>query len=94
MCSEPNFVFDFHQSANDITENVRHGIHLVPGVVELFISLFAGDAALLSIPTSGFQNELHCLKTCCDQMKLEVNKNKTNIMVFRKKKKKKKKSFG
>ena len=57
---------------------------LVPGVMELFILLFADDVALLSTTPTGLQNQLDCLKTCCQEMKMEVNKDKTKIMVFRK----------
>jgi len=56
----------------------------VPGVMELFILLFADDVALLSTTPTGLQNLLDCLKTCCQEMKMEVNKDKTKIMVFRK----------
>ena len=56
----------------------------MPGVMELFILLFADDVALLSTTPTGLQNQLDCLKTCCQEMKMEVNKDKTKIMVFRK----------
>jgi len=56
----------------------------VPGVMELFILLFADDIALLSTTSTGLQNQLDYLKTCCQEMKMEVNKDKTKIMVFRK----------
>ena len=52
--------------------------------MELFILLFADNVALLPTTSTGFQNQLDCLKTCCQQMKMEVNKDKTKIMVFRK----------
>ena len=56
----------------------------MPGVMELFILLFADDVALLSTTPTGLQKQLDCLKTCCQEMKMEVNKDKTKIMVFRK----------
>ena len=49
--------------------------------MEVFILLLADVVALLSTPT-GLQNQLHCLKTCCQQMKMEVNEDKKIIMVF------------
>ena len=46
--------------------------------------MFADDVALSSTTPSGLPSQLDCLKTCRDQMKLEVNKDKTKITVFRK----------
>ena len=34
----------------------------MPGVMELFILLFADDVALLSTTPTGLQNQLDCLK--------------------------------
>ena len=48
-----------------MTENGRHGIQLVPGVMELFILSFADDVALLSTTYTDLQNQSDCLKTCC-----------------------------
>ena len=33
---------------------------------------------------SGLQNQLDSLKVCCDRLKMEVNTEKTKVMVFRK----------
>ena len=57
---------------------------LLPGPIELFLLLFADDAALLSTTISGLQNQLNALKLCCEYLKLNVNKDKTKIVVFRK----------
>ena len=78
------FSLFINQLANHVTENGRHGIQLVPGVIELFILLFADDVTLLSTTSTGLQNQLDCLKTCCQERKMEVNKDKTKMMVFRK----------
>ena len=78
------FSLFINQLANHVTAKGRHGIQLVPGVMELFILLFADDVALLSTTPTGLQNQLDCLKTCCQDIKMEVNKDKTKIMVFRK----------
>ena len=32
----------------------------------------------------GLQNQLDSLKVCCDRLKMEVNTDKTKVMVFRK----------
>jgi hypothetical protein len=53
-------------------------------MIEVFILLFADDIVLLSTTPIGLQTQLNSLKTCCDRLKLEVNKDKTKIMVFRK----------
>jgi len=78
------FSLFINQLANHVTAKGKHGIQLVPGVMELFILLFAVGVALLSTTPTGLQNQLDCLKTCRQEMKMEVNKDKTKIMVFRK----------
>ena len=70
--------------ANYITETGRHGIQLLSGLVELFILLFADDVALLATTPYGLQNQLNSLKACCDRLHMEVNRDKTKVMVFRK----------
>ena len=70
-------VLFINQLANHVTEKGRHGIQLVPGVMELFILLFSDDVALLSTTPNGLQNQLDCLKTRSKEMKMEVNKDKT-----------------
>ena len=78
------FSLFINQLANHISVEGRHGIQLLPDLLELFILLFADDVALLSMTPIGLQNQLDCLKNCCDEMKLCVNTEKTKIMVFRK----------
>ena len=78
------FSLFINQPANHVTAKARHGIQLVPGVMELFILLFADDVALLSTTATGLQNQIVYLITCCQEMKMEVNKDKAKIMVSRK----------
>ena len=73
-----------NQLANHVDANGRHGVQMLPGLMELFILLFADDVALLSTSIIGLQNQLDVLSNCCTNMKLAVNINKTKIMVFRK----------
>ena len=73
-----------NQLADHMNEKGKHGIQLLPGIMELFILLFADDVVLFSTSPAGLQNQLNILKTCCDSMKLSVNINKTKVMVFRK----------
>ena len=50
----------------------------------MFILLFADDVALLATTAYGLQNQLNSLKACCDILYMEVNGDKTKVMVFRK----------
>jgi hypothetical protein len=70
--------------ANHVNQNGRHGVQLLPGLLELFILLFADDVALLSTTPYGLQNQLNCLKNSCEKLQLTVNLDKTKILVFRK----------
>jgi hypothetical protein len=70
--------------ANHINENGVHGVQLLPSLVELFILLFADDIVLISTTPKGLQVQLNCLKSCCDKLRLNVNVDKTKVMVFRK----------
>ena len=78
------FSLFINQLANYITETGRRGIQLLSGLVELFILLFADDVALLATTPCGLQNQLNSLKACCDRLHMEVNRDKTKVMVFRK----------
>ena len=57
---------------NSIAEKMnhkgKHGIQLLPGMVELFILLFADDIALISQSQIGLQNQLDILKSVCDML--------------------------
>jgi len=61
----------------------KHGIQLLPGLIELYILLFADDLALLSFSPAGLRHQLKCLEICCNKMHLIVNIDKTKVMVFR-----------
>jgi hypothetical protein len=73
---------------NEIAEAVdnrgMHGIQLLPGLVELFILLFADDIVLLSQTAMGLQNQIHILVETCKSLQLTINDEKTKVMVFRK----------
>ena len=78
------FSLFINQLATHIADNGRHGVQLLPGLMELFILLFADGITLLATTPLGLQNQLDCLKQCCTNLRLEVNKEKTKVMVFRK----------
>lgn len=78
------FSLFINQLATHITDAGRHGVQLLPGMMELFILLFADDITLLATTPLGLQNQLNCLKECCSNLRMEVNKEKTKVMVFRK----------
>ena len=85
-CALSSTIFSLfvNQFAKYITDTGRHRIELLSGLIELFILLFAHDVALLATTPCGLQNQLDSLKACCDRLKMEVNKDKTKVMVFRK----------
>ena len=73
---------------NEISEKMardgKHGVQFCSGLLELFILLFADDLVLLSSTPVGLQNQLNCLTQVCASIGLEINKDKTKVMVFRK----------
>ena len=66
-----------------INNNGTHGIQLTPEVIEILILLFADDVALIADTVGGLQNHLNALQTYCIEWKLNVNVNKTKIVVFK-----------
>ena len=62
-----------------------HGIQLLPGLVEIFLLLFADDIVLISDTPRGLQNQLDVLSSACKDLFLHINTDKTKVMVFRKK---------
>lgn len=75
------FSLFINQLALDITQTGRHGIQLLPGLMELFILLFADDVVLMSTTPIGLQ---HQLKECCEKLKLVVNQEKNQSNGFQK----------
>ena len=67
-----------------MSENGIIGVQLLPGLIELFILLFADDLALLSCSPTGLQTQLDCLQRVCLDFGLTVNTNKSKVVVFRK----------
>ena len=85
-CTKSNHFFSLfiNQLPIYITETVRNGIQLLSKLAELFILLFADDVALLATTPYGLQNQLNSQKACFDRVQMEVNRDKTKVMVFSK----------
>ena len=62
----------------------KHGIQLLTCKAVIFHLLYADDIALVSDTPSGLQNQLNVLNAQSIRLGLEVNLNKTKIIVFRK----------
>ena len=61
-----------------------HGIQFLPGSSVIHHLLFADDTVLISDTITGLQNKLNILYNQCKRLGIEVNLDKTNIVVFRK----------
>ena len=62
----------------------KHDIQLQPGLIELFMLLFADDLAFLSSISMGLQNQLNHLNSVCKEHSLSINTEKSDVVVFRK----------
>jgi hypothetical protein len=78
------FSLFINEVARSVEDGGMHGIQLLPGLVELFILLFADDIALLSDTALGLQRQINILNDACKRLFLNVNIDKTKVMVFRK----------
>ena len=78
--------FLFSMYINDIEEffmtNGFEGVDI--GMLKLFLLLYADDIVLFSESEKGLQHGLNLLEKYCDKWKLQVNINKTKVMIFRK----------
>ena len=84
-CSSPIlFSFFINELAMTLIEKGSQGIQFVANTAEVFLLLFADDVALVSSSPQGLQNQIRNLKSEADRLKLEVNLEKTKVMVFRK----------
>jgi hypothetical protein len=76
----------FNLYINDIEEEILSVRHHAPNLngVEIPILLYADDLVLISQTKIGLQKMLQALESFCDKWKLEVNIEKTKVMVFKK----------
>jgi hypothetical protein len=70
--------------ADEVRKHGKHGFQLLPGNPEIFLLLFADDIVLLSSTPAGLQHQINNLERASKDLNLEVNLDKTKIMVFRK----------
>ena len=77
------FSLFIEELANDIRTHGKHGIQLVPDIVEVLILLFADDVILASDTVQGLQNQLNVLYNTAHNLGLVINLEKSNIVVFR-----------
>lgn len=83
MFSPTAFTVIINELANRVAEQGKHGVQFVPGLVELFILLFADDLALLSSTPTGLQTQLDIVQQMCIELGLTINTDKSKVMVFR-----------
>ena len=61
-----------------------YGIQLHPDLIRVFLLMFADDVALLADSVNDLQKQLNTLHSYCEQFKIQVNIDKTKIMIFKK----------
>jgi hypothetical protein len=78
------FSLFINELASAVDNRGMHGIQFLPGLVELYLLLFADDIVLLSYTAMGLQNQINVLAESCKNLHLTINNEKTKVMVFRK----------
>ena len=73
-----------NEVAKHVSSNCKHGFQFLPGLREICLLLFADDICLFSTTPSGLQNQINNLERSSKALGLNVNLNKTKVMVFRK----------
>ena len=61
----------------------KHGISLSPDLIQMLIMLFADDVILLSFTITGLPHQLNILNDTGNNLGLDVNLSKSNVVVFR-----------
>ena len=65
-----------NDSANEIMQRGRHGIQLIPDLIEIFNLLFADNVILVSDTECGLQNQLNVLSDTANRLSLFVSMEK------------------
>ncbi|XP_071104703.1 uncharacterized protein [Haliotis cracherodii] len=85
LCFILTFSFRYsNELAAQIKEICTDGIQLHPDIVKIFLLLFADDIVLFSSTIKGLQNLIDQLELYCSNCKLQVNTEKTKVLVFKK----------
>ena len=79
ICSPVLFSLFINELANEIMQRGRHGIQLIPDLIEIFILLFADDVILVSDTVCGLQNQLNVLFDTANRLSLFVNMDKSKM---------------
>lgn len=83
ICSPALFSLFINELAKEIVLKGRHGIQMMPDLMEIFILMFADDIILMSDSVGGLQNQLNVLYNMSRKLSLVVNLDKSDIVVFR-----------
>ena len=83
VCSPVLFSLFINELAMEIIQKGKHGIQIIPDLLEILILMFADDMILLSDTVTGLQNQLKILHSSASKLGLIVNLDKSNIVVFR-----------
>lgn len=77
------FSIFINELSASINGNGIHGIQLTPDIIEILMLMFADDIALVADTVAGLQNHLNALKKHCLEWKLNVNVEKTKVVIFK-----------
>ncbi|RUM93187.1 MAG: hypothetical protein DSZ28_08770, partial [Thiothrix sp.] len=69
--------------ADYVREHGRHGVQMLPGMLDIFLLIFADDIVLISTTPVGLQCQINNLASISSQLGLSINTEKTKVMVFR-----------
>jgi len=84
LCSPSLFLIFINELSIALNRDGIHGIQLLPGIEVIFHLLFADDALLISDTITGLQNQLNVMNKQSKRLDLDVNLDKTKVVVFRK----------
>ena len=77
------FLLFINELTTVIQESGFRGVQLYPGLVEIFLLLFADEVVLIPDAIVGLQSQLNLLKEFRIESRLVVNTLKTKVMVFK-----------
>ena len=72
-----------NELANEIIQKGKHGLSVSPDLIQMLFMLFADDVILLSFTITGLPHQLNILNDTGNNLGLDVNLSKLNVVVFR-----------